>query len=444
MVQTLIRLPFQGATDVMQGIGGSFSHTGGLSYSYDFDLAFGQDVLAVAKGRVVDVRETVVDGGPASYPGDPSLGTSNIGNFVTLEHTINGRTFYSSYFHLRYGSVPLQVNDIVQEGDVLGQVGNTGARTGTHLHFQFGATSIPWTAGVVANGGVTTANAALANELRFVGYDGTTSLAAGSSVTGGAAGDFAANTGTEAILVMNSTGSGSVGVARDMDWFRIEVEEGQSYTVTVDGAAGSSLDAYLRLYDAAGAMLASDNDSGAGQNALLHFTANQTTVLYLSAGGYGSSTGTYTVSLAPKAGIVRNGTWGADALTGTSGNDTLSGRAGGDTLSGLASADSLTGGWGNDTLYGGTGRDRLEGNTGRDTLWGGSQADTFVFTQGAGRDVVGDFANGSDKIALSGTSYASLIFTTAANGLWIDYGNGDAFLQNVTRAQIDASDFIFA
>ena len=140
MVQTLIRLPFAGTTLVTQGAGNGFSHTGGTHFAYDFDLDFGQQVLAVAAGRVVAMRETVVDGRPASFAGDPSLGPSNVGNFVTLEHVINGRVFCSSYFHLRQGSVPLTLGSVVEEGDVLGQVGNTGARSGTHLHVQFGTT----------------------------------------------------------------------------------------------------------------------------------------------------------------------------------------------------------------------------------------------------------------------------------------------------------------
>ena len=443
MVLTLIRLPFEGATRVTQTLGGGAGHSGSQTYAYDFELDFGQSVLAVARGRVVALRETVVDGGARSYAGDPSLGPSNIGNFVTLEHTVNGRTFYTSYFHLRQNSVPLSIGQVIEEGDVLGQVGNTGARSGTHLHVQFGTTAIQWQAGLVANAAVTSANGTLANELRFVGYDAVTSLATGSAVSGGAAGDFAANTGTEAVLVMNSTGSGSIATPRDMDWFRIEVVAGQSYRVTVDAAAGSSLDAYLRLYDAQGRLVAQDDDSGAGSNALLSFTANQTTQLYLSAGGYGSSTGAYTVSFTPK-GMALLGTAGADTLRGGAGADTLSGGAGADVLYGQDGNDRLTGGTGRDLLYGGAGADRLQGSAGNDTLWGGAGADHFVFQQGDGVDVIRDFQNGMDKIALIGGSLAGVTVATATGGVVIDYGLGEVFLQNVTRAQIDASDFVFA
>ena len=444
MVQTLIRLPFEGATQVMQGNGGSYSHTGTLHYSYDFDLDFGQAVLAVAAGRVVALRETIVDGGTSSYAGDPSLGSSNIGNFVTLEHTINGRTFYSSYFHLRQSSVPLTVGQMVEEGDVLGQVGNTGARSGTHLHLQFGTTAIQWTAGIVANASQSSANIAFADELRFTGYDAVASLGAGSSVTAGAATDFAANTGTEAVLALQGTGSGSIGLPRDMDWFRIEVQAGHKYTLTVDAAAGSNLDAYLRLYDANGQRIASDDDSGAGQNARLSFTANQTTELYLSAGGFGTSTGAYTVSFAP-FGVTRVGTAGADSLTGGAGADRLYGLGGNDHLIGAASHDRLSGGAGRDQLSGGSGADTVDGGTGRDTLWGGSGADVFIFEQGDGLDSLRDFQNGVDHIQVSGAgSMAALSFIAGIGGTWLDYGNGAVFVRGMSQGQFDASDFIFA
>lgn len=443
MVQTLIRLPFEGATTVTQTVGGGYSHTGSQHYSYDFDLNFGQQVLAVAAGRVVAMRETVVDGGPASYSGDPSLGPSNIGNFVTLEHSINGRIFYSSYFHLRHGSVPLTIGQVIDEGDVLGQVGNTGARSGTHLHVQFGATAVQWQAGYVASAGISASNTTLASELRFAGYDTLATLGRGSSVVAGAATDFAANTGTEAVLVMNSPGTGSIATARDLDWFRIEVQAGKTYTVSVNAASGSNLDAYLRLHDANGRQIGADDDSGAGQNAQLSFTANATTHLFLSAGGYGASTGAYTVSFVPK-GISRLGGSGADSLVGGAGADTLSGGLGNDRLYGLEAADRLTGGAGDDLLSGGTGADRIDGGTGRDTLYGGTGADHFVFRQGDGIDTLRDFTNGLDKIALQGVTFGGLAVSTGAGGVWIDYGNGNIFVQNATRAQIDASDFIFS
>lgn len=444
MVQTLIRLPFEGATRVMQGVGGSYSHTGTLHYSYDFDLDYGQQVLAAARGRVVEMRESVVDGGTSSYPGDPSLGSSNIGNFVTLEHVINGRTFYSSYFHLKNNSVPLTIGSWVNEGDVLGVVGNTGLRSGTHLHFSFGTSQITWQAGEIANASYTSSNISLASDLRFVGYDSLSQLGAGSTVAGGTSGDLAANTGTDGLIALGGTGTGAVGLARDMDWFKINVQAGQTYTIKLDAASGSSLDTYLRLYDASGRIVASDDDSGAGSNSLLTFTATSTGGWFLSAGGYGASTGGYVASFATQA-TVRKGTIGADSIVGGSGVDHIYGGAGNDTLRGYDNADYLSGDAGRDFLSGGYGNDRVDGGTSNDTLYGGAGADRFIFQQGDGYDVVRDFQNGSDKLAVQGSGgYSWLTYTSYTSGTWVDYGNGAVFLSGISRAQIDASDFLFS
>jgi Ca2+-binding RTX toxin-like protein len=76
-------------------------------------------------------------------------------------------------------------------------------------------------------------------------------------------------------------------------------------------------------------------------------------------------------------------------------------------ITGNSGSDVLTGNSGNDVLVGGGGGDALQGGTGLDLLIGGDGADWFVFGSiseaglGATRDVIQDFASGSDKIDLS-------------------------------------------
>ena len=43
--------------------------------------------------------------------------------------------FYSSYSHLKDGSIRVSIGQRVQAGDVLGEMGATGNVTGRHLHF---------------------------------------------------------------------------------------------------------------------------------------------------------------------------------------------------------------------------------------------------------------------------------------------------------------------
>ena len=95
--------------------------------------AYGQEVLAVADGLVVETRDGLADNtfsGPA--PGGPNLETL-LGNHVFLE--IAPRV-YAGYAHLKPGSLRVKKGERVKRGAVIGLVGNTGNSGAPHLHFQ--------------------------------------------------------------------------------------------------------------------------------------------------------------------------------------------------------------------------------------------------------------------------------------------------------------------
>jgi Ca2+-binding RTX toxin-like protein len=102
------------------------------------------------------------------------------------------------------------------------------------------------------------------------------------------------------------------------------------------------------------------------------------------------------------------------------------------TLTGGSGNDVLTGGAGKDTLVGGAGNDTLIGNGGGDTLTGGAGSDLFVYTAAsqsqdaaANRDVITDFATGTDhiRISLSGTHVDVSSFSSVSS-----YNGGQATL----------------
>jgi len=127
-----------------------------------------------------------------------------------------------------------------------------------------------------------------------------------------------------------------------------------------------------------------------------------------------------------------SGGLGNDNLYGDSGNNSLSGGLGNDTLEGGDGSHTLEGGDGNDklyggvvghatlyggdgndklyggffnnSLYGGLGNDTLEGGDNQDIIFGGAGNDIYVERFGeslvSGRDRIGDFAIGSDKVDL--------------------------------------------
>ena len=77
------------------------------------------EILAFADGIVTSIQRTGTQFGTGCY--------------VRLKHS-NG--LYTLYYHLKSGSVCVNVGDEVIKGQKLGIIGTTGQSTGIHLHFQ--------------------------------------------------------------------------------------------------------------------------------------------------------------------------------------------------------------------------------------------------------------------------------------------------------------------
>lgn len=115
------------------------------------------------------------------------------------------------------------------------------------------------------------------------------------------------------------------------------------------------------------------------------------------------------VITASNSGSLIYGGLGADLITGGTGRDTLYGDVGLDTIYGGGGNDILYGGDNSDTLYGGAGNDTIYGGNSLDVLYGGAGNDIFAFGSvlhmGLGvtsRDVIMDFATGTNRIDFSG------------------------------------------
>lgn len=116
-----VRWPFPFAVPVSSGYGDRAAPCRGCSSDHkgiDFVPGAGTPISSIAAGTVLK----------AEYGG-------GFGNFVKIEHQINGQTVTSLYAHMQSAS-PLNPGDVVEPGDFVGKVGNTGASTGAHLHFE--------------------------------------------------------------------------------------------------------------------------------------------------------------------------------------------------------------------------------------------------------------------------------------------------------------------
>lgn len=109
--------------------------TRGALSSGDADIpanhhGFGAEVLAVADGTILAVRDDVPD--PAAVKGrtPPSIADAS-GNYVMLD--IGGGRI-ATYEHLKQGA-PVAAGDRVKAGQVVGFLGFTGQASAPHLHF---------------------------------------------------------------------------------------------------------------------------------------------------------------------------------------------------------------------------------------------------------------------------------------------------------------------
>ncbi len=101
-------------TNVFGGNAGNF---GGGHLGTDFVSSPGANAVTAFNG-------TVVKAGPSGGNGFA----------VTVEHTIDGCTYYTTYAHLSPNSIKVGVGDKVSSGDAVGAIGNSGNSGGVHLH----------------------------------------------------------------------------------------------------------------------------------------------------------------------------------------------------------------------------------------------------------------------------------------------------------------------
>lgn len=99
------------------GMRGSENHKG-------LDIASGGTVPIVAAASGTVIR--------SEY-------SSSYGNVVYISHNINGKTYTTLYAHMRSRAV--QQGQVVQQGQQIGIMGNTGMSFGQHLHFEIHAGS---------------------------------------------------------------------------------------------------------------------------------------------------------------------------------------------------------------------------------------------------------------------------------------------------------------
>lgn len=86
------------------------------------------DVVAARSGNVIAAKST-----SCSHISARCNCNYGMGNYVQILQN-DGR--YTTYMHLKYGSVTVNVGQNINQGDKIGTMGSSGNSTGQHLHFQ--------------------------------------------------------------------------------------------------------------------------------------------------------------------------------------------------------------------------------------------------------------------------------------------------------------------
>ncbi len=146
--------PFNGEWYISQRFGGDWLKiddenrlvTGDPAKNESYST-FGQKLLAVADGVVVETLDGLPDVPPGALPTDITLEEMD-GNHVILDI---GNGFFVNYAHMKQGSVAVREGERVRRGQVLGLLGNSGNTSMSHLHlhvsdgpFVFASQGLPY------------------------------------------------------------------------------------------------------------------------------------------------------------------------------------------------------------------------------------------------------------------------------------------------------------
>lgn len=101
-------------------------------------------------------------------------------------------------------------------------------------------------------------------------------------------------------IALGGTQSGAINTLGDRDWYQVTLVAGQKYTFSLNSAGGDPLsDPFMRLYDASGTLITSNDDGGGSLNSRIVFEATASGTYFVEAAGFDdTSTGGYTIGAA--------------------------------------------------------------------------------------------------------------------------------------------------
>ena len=116
--------------------------------------------------------------------------------------------------------------------------------------------------------------------------------------------DYVGSTGTTGTVDVGGSVTGDIEYGHDRDWFAVSLVAGTKYSIKLEGSPtgqGTLDDTYIHgIYNEDGELIpdTGNDDSGLGFNSEVVYVATESATYYIAAGGYGSSKGTYRLSVA--------------------------------------------------------------------------------------------------------------------------------------------------
>ncbi len=91
-------------------------------------------IIALEKGKVIQIIDDCqINTSGENIYNSPYVDIKNGGNIIVIDH---GNGYKTRYLHLGYGTIKVSLNQIVNKGEEIAYMGNTGYSFGGHLHFE--------------------------------------------------------------------------------------------------------------------------------------------------------------------------------------------------------------------------------------------------------------------------------------------------------------------
>jgi len=116
---------------------GRYTDGTGAHWGVDLHTEVFSPVLSVSAGVVIETMDGARNNPlPSDYHEPPYVVDGTRGNYVTIQTQLGDDVRYFRYMHLSPNTLIVKAGDVVEAGQKIAEVGNSGLSWGAHLHFE--------------------------------------------------------------------------------------------------------------------------------------------------------------------------------------------------------------------------------------------------------------------------------------------------------------------